>query len=93
MPERVSQGGGAMPPLSGMRSSGHLGRLARVRSLSFPPSRKDSRNRTAGGKFRSGHAFDAHGYGGIIKACQVDITSFHSMTYAVNWSGATGAAA
>ena len=51
--------GSATPPLSRMRSpstrpSGHLDRLARVRFLTLPSSRKDSRSRTAGGEFRLG---------------------------------------
>ena len=49
----------ATPPLSRMRSpstisSGNFDRLARVRFLTLPPSRKDSRRSTAGGDFRLG---------------------------------------
>ena len=51
--------GSATPPFSRMRSpstrsSGHFDRLASVRFLTLPSSRKDSRSRTAGGEFRFG---------------------------------------
>ena len=49
----------AAPPLSSARRpstsvGGHLERLARVRFLTLPAARKDSRRSTAGGELRLG---------------------------------------
>ena len=55
----VEAGATAAPPLSSTRKpsmsvGGHLERLARVRLLTLPASRKDSRRSTAGGELRLG---------------------------------------
>ncbi len=59
MSKASSRPGTAVPPLSrhrkpSTRADGHFARLARVRFLTLPPSRQDSRSRMAGGEDRLG---------------------------------------